>query len=247
MPQRLALASRIATATCACPRRWANPAPDRWFEPLPPPPLTGLQVNFGLPRLCRPPSSPQDCGRELSLCFRERKRKRRQSRTGHGRTRHKGRPPGPPAYPPLSPQIPLAGRLCDVAEAIYDHRGRIAPPTPKRSFSGSLPVCQEGGRKKHAPPFATGSWSAKSTRRFASIRPTGPSMPHKKQEIQTGPAGHEKSGQDALETGIVAIADRLRCPSARSRRYPRLMRDTCELHSGINDAAFKVGAATRVS
>lgn len=157
MPQRLALASRIATATCACPRRWANPAPDRWFEPLPPPPLTGLQVNFGLPRLCRPPSSPQDCGRELSLCFRERKRKRRQSRTGHGRTRHKGRPPGPPAYPPLSPQIPLAGRLCDVAEAIYDHRVASRRRPQSGPLAGPCQSAKRAGEKNMRHPSRRGA------------------------------------------------------------------------------------------
>ena len=70
--------------------------------------------------------------------------RRRQSRTAHGRTRHEGRPPGPPAYPPLSSRRSLWRRRHFEAEAIFDHRGRIAPPTPGALCSRSGVACQEG-------------------------------------------------------------------------------------------------------
>lgn len=88
------------------------------------------------------PWSPRR-GRELSRASLGEAR-RRQSRTGHGRTRHEGRPPGPPAYPPLSSRRSLWRRRHFEAEAIFDHRGRIAPPTPGALCSRSGVACQEG-------------------------------------------------------------------------------------------------------
>jgi hypothetical protein len=123
------------------------------------------------------PWSPRR-GRELS---RESlgEARRRQSRTGHGRTRREGRPPGPPAYPPLSSRRSLWRRRHFEAEAIFDHRGRIAPPTPGALCSRSEVACQEGRRnfiasagsdaraqRRGLPPYAlSGSTTCASSKR----------------------------------------------------------------------------------
>ena len=129
----------VAAATCACPRsRAMSPPPDRRFEPKITEPLDrAAQRKLGLPRLCRPPR-PRRSREGIKRRPHEAGRTRRQSRTGHGRTRHEGKPPCPPAYPPLSARkSPMTSDQPNEAEAKNDHKGRIAPPTPARCLSGS--------------------------------------------------------------------------------------------------------------
>jgi hypothetical protein len=70
-------------------------------------------------------------GRELSGASQAGRRARRQSRTGHGRTRPGRNPPRPPAYPPLTlPRSLTKGRARAKRKPLMIIRGRIAPPTP---------------------------------------------------------------------------------------------------------------------
>jgi hypothetical protein len=124
------------------------------------------------------PWSPRR-GRELSRASLGEAR-RRQSRTGHGRTRHEGRPPGPPAYPPLSSRRSLWRRRHFEAEAIFDHRGRIAPPTPGALCSRSGVACQEGRRNFIARRRIRRSRPAERTVAIRAERPLRPAHPQKK-------------------------------------------------------------------
>ena len=65
----------------------------------------------------------------------KRSRARRQSRTGHGRTRREGGPPSPPAHPPPRPSLlPKKPRRTE-AEAKNVHRGSHRAADPGALFS----------------------------------------------------------------------------------------------------------------
>ena len=141
------------------------------------------------------PWSPRR-GRELSRASLGEAR-RRQSRTGHGRTRHEGRPPGPPAYPPLSSRRSLSRRRHFEAEAIFDHRGRIAPPTPGALCSRSAVACQEGRQNFIAWGPVRRSRAAEWTAAILAERPLRPAHPQKE-------TGTSAASTSAFETPVAS-------------------------------------------
>ena len=146
------------------------------------------------------PWSPRR-GRELSRASLGEAR-RRQSRTGHGRTRHEGRPPGPPAYPPLSSRRSLWRRRHFEAEAIFDHRGRIAPPAPGALCSRSAVVCQEGRENFIAWGPVRRSRAAERTAAILAERPLRPAHPQK------------ETGTSAASTSAFRLAKAVEYPRA---------------------------------
>ena len=157
------------------------------------------------------PWSPRR-GRELSRASLGEAR-RRQSRTGHGRTRHEGRPPGPPAYPPLSSRRSLWRRRHFEAEAIFDHWGRIAPPTPGALCSRSEVACQEGRRNFIARRPVRRSRAAERTAAIRAERPLRPAHPQKE-------TGTSVASTSAFETPVASEPSGKggRASSSRSRK-----------------------------
>ena len=157
------------------------------------------------------PWSPRR-GRELSRASLGEAR-RRQSRTGHGRTRHEGRPPGPPAYPPLSSRRSLWRRRHFEAEAIFDHEGRIAPPTPGALCSRSEVACQEGRQHFIVRRRIRRSRAAERTAAIRAERPLRPAHPQKE-------TGTSAASTSSFETPVASKPSGKggRASSSRSRK-----------------------------
>ena len=116
------------------------------------------------------PQLSRESGWELSgVSFKIRSRARRQSRTGHGRTRREGGPPSPPAHPPPRPS-PLPKEAAPKRNGSQKNviRGRIAPPTPARCLAGLGAPTQGLCQENCAPPNA---W--RSVRRAQDDRVAG--------------------------------------------------------------------------
>ncbi len=141
MPRPPALRKKRSAATaCACPRsRARRPPPDRWFEPQAP---TGSNREPPDEKPVFPvyagPLEPLSGGRELSGAPASGKRARRQSRTGHGRTRREGSPPVSSGLSTaLASTLPQKGLDKAQRKPLMIIRGRIAPPTPAGCLAGS--------------------------------------------------------------------------------------------------------------
>jgi len=71
-------------------------------------------------------------------------RARRQSRTGHGRTRHRDCSPGPPAYPPLPLECSCRQVPINQGGSHVWSSGSHCAANPARLFSLPRPACQGG-------------------------------------------------------------------------------------------------------
>ncbi len=117
-----------------------------------------------------PLETPSSRGRELSGALPKGTRARRQSRTGHGRTRREGYPPRPPAYPPLSLRRSLKkGSRHSEAEANDDHKGSHRAADPGALLAGSRPSCQEASQKILLRCVVTARTRAKSGRLVGAV------------------------------------------------------------------------------
>ncbi len=130
MPRPCANFRSSAATTCACPRSWANPAPDRRFKPHSAGGNSCRLKKPGRPRLCWPldPCGPSGIKRLDPKVLRAPAVSDRTWPSGPREF-----PLRPPAYPPPpSPPSPKPRSDRKGAVAMYDHSGSHRAVNPGR-------------------------------------------------------------------------------------------------------------------